>query len=260
LTNADELHYAKVRTFTGSPALVTPDFVDQILIATDTNKIFRANSTATGSIVESLASASNTNNALALDVFTSSPDFPAAAIGQICFDQTNREFWVAVNNAGEPLWASTAKPILTPEPMTVTGANLIYSFGEADQYPEVDLDWQFIFCNTVIEDRSQETDLDVLDCIEVGKDLQTAINTHGPGVYAYSYWTIDPNGVLTSWDRIDVQIYFGGVPTNNVSGDLSSFAVPVGRNGISSQALYLSPFRRLGDMVDVSAQVYLSAQ
>jgi len=257
LTNATDLHYAKVRTFTGSPSLVTPDFVDQILIASDTNKIFRATSTATGDITETQSTSAN-GNGLSINVFSGEPNFPSAAIGEIYFDQSNRDFWVSINNAGEPLWILASKTVPTPEPMT-SGSNLIYSFGEAGQYPEVDLDWQYIYCSTVIEDRNLQTNLDALSCIDVGKDLQTAINTNGAGIYAFTYWVIDPNGVITSSDRIDVDLYFND-PANIVSTDLSSFAIPVYRNGISSQALYLSPFRRLGDYVDMSAVVYLSAQ
>jgi hypothetical protein len=52
LTNPSDLHYAKIRSFTGSPASIAPDFVEQILAATDTNKIYRATGTAAGAMVE----------------------------------------------------------------------------------------------------------------------------------------------------------------------------------------------------------------
>ena len=56
LTNANDLHYAKFRSFTGSPNAIAPDFVDQILTATDTNKIYRATGTSIGALIEMSAS------------------------------------------------------------------------------------------------------------------------------------------------------------------------------------------------------------
>lgn len=47
-----DLHYARLRTFTGNPATITPDFADQILTATDTNKVYRATGTNQGALVE----------------------------------------------------------------------------------------------------------------------------------------------------------------------------------------------------------------
>ncbi len=52
LTNADDLHYAKIRSFTGDPNAITPDFIDQILSATDTNKVYRATGITGGGLVE----------------------------------------------------------------------------------------------------------------------------------------------------------------------------------------------------------------
>jgi len=48
----NDLHYAKLKTFTGNPATITPDFFDQILTATDTNKVYRATGTNQGQLVE----------------------------------------------------------------------------------------------------------------------------------------------------------------------------------------------------------------
>ncbi|MDX2254683.1 MAG: hypothetical protein NW214_04125 [Pseudanabaenaceae cyanobacterium bins.39] len=47
-----DLHYAKLRTFTGSPANITPNFIDQILCATDTNKVYRATGINQGALIE----------------------------------------------------------------------------------------------------------------------------------------------------------------------------------------------------------------
>ena len=52
LTNPNDLHYAKIRTFTGNPSAITPDFADQLLTATDTNKVYRATGTSIGNLIE----------------------------------------------------------------------------------------------------------------------------------------------------------------------------------------------------------------
>lgn len=52
LTNPNDLHYSKIRTFTGNPSAITPDFADQLLTATDTNKVYRATGASTGDLIE----------------------------------------------------------------------------------------------------------------------------------------------------------------------------------------------------------------
>lgn len=55
LINPTDLHFSKFKTFSGSPLAIAPDFADQILAATDTNKVYRATGTAQGAVVELLA-------------------------------------------------------------------------------------------------------------------------------------------------------------------------------------------------------------
>lgn len=52
LTNADDLHDAKIRTFTGDPNLAVPAFIGQMLCNTSTNKIYRATGITTGDLIE----------------------------------------------------------------------------------------------------------------------------------------------------------------------------------------------------------------
>jgi hypothetical protein len=42
LTNADDLHYAKVKRFTDTVLLVQPDFIDQIIVNINTKRIYIA--------------------------------------------------------------------------------------------------------------------------------------------------------------------------------------------------------------------------
>jgi len=50
LNTAEQLHYSKARTFTGSPAVITPDFIDQILVASDTQASYIATGIAQGQL------------------------------------------------------------------------------------------------------------------------------------------------------------------------------------------------------------------
>lgn len=52
LNTADKLHYAKVKTFTGEPSAVTPDFIDQLLVKTETKEQFIATGTNAGQLVK----------------------------------------------------------------------------------------------------------------------------------------------------------------------------------------------------------------
>ena len=54
LTNQDDLHYAKLRSFTGDISLISPDFVDQIFASTDTNRIYRSSGVGLGDLIELL--------------------------------------------------------------------------------------------------------------------------------------------------------------------------------------------------------------
>lgn len=52
LTNPDDLHYAKIRSFTGDPSVVTPDFIGQILIRVDTNETFYSTGITQGQLTK----------------------------------------------------------------------------------------------------------------------------------------------------------------------------------------------------------------
>ena len=52
LTDSSQLHYAKMRSFTGNKNNITPEFIDQLLVATDTNKIYRSTGISQGDIIE----------------------------------------------------------------------------------------------------------------------------------------------------------------------------------------------------------------
>ncbi len=99
LTNPNDLHYAKLRTFTGSPSLITPDFVDQLLSATDTNKTYRATSLTEGGMVELSVQSDNEegNGGSLTTVGIGDPQDTPTAIGQNYFDSASQTEWISVN-------------------------------------------------------------------------------------------------------------------------------------------------------------------
>lgn len=108
LNTADKLHYAKVRTFTGDPALVSPDFADQILVATDTNKIYRATGTTTGQLTQTISEVEQTNQTQlvgsVLGLQTTPVEVAPLFVGQTFFDIDTQTDWIAVHTRSIGGW------------------------------------------------------------------------------------------------------------------------------------------------------------
>lgn len=93
LTNPNDLHYAKIRTFTGDPNAIAPDFIDQILTATDTNKVYRSFGLNNGEIVELLAPS---------NLVTVGGEYPSnqpSSAGSIFFSNWTSELYISVQNS-----------------------------------------------------------------------------------------------------------------------------------------------------------------
>lgn len=95
LTNSDDLHYAKVRTFSGDPNLVTPDFIDQIIASSDLNKVYRAFGLNQGEIVELLSPA----NSNLVEVGNEYPISPPLTAGLIFSAVWASQLYVSVENS-----------------------------------------------------------------------------------------------------------------------------------------------------------------
>ncbi len=104
LTNQEDLHYAKLRAITGDINLVSPDFVDQILASTDTNKIYRASGTSAGDLIE-LLSTPLPPVSVANEWIPITPDLSLQA-GKSYLNQLNYEFFVSL-----PLDATSGQSI-----------------------------------------------------------------------------------------------------------------------------------------------------
>ncbi|PZU92581.1 MAG: hypothetical protein DCE90_18035 [Pseudanabaena sp.] len=55
LNTGEALHFAKLRTFTGLPSQIRPDFVNQLLARADTRQLYLAIGSGLGQIVEIVA-------------------------------------------------------------------------------------------------------------------------------------------------------------------------------------------------------------
>jgi hypothetical protein len=94
IINPNYLHHSKIRTFTDSPASITPDFADQILSASDTNRIYRATGITAGALVELAPAGSGGGGGSSVTV--SPRPYPAASTGgSILFDPNVPAMYVA---------------------------------------------------------------------------------------------------------------------------------------------------------------------
>lgn len=67
LNTADTLHYAKVRTFTGESSAVTPDFINQLLVKSETKEQFVSTGVNAGALVKLSSDGNNSPPPIAID-------------------------------------------------------------------------------------------------------------------------------------------------------------------------------------------------
>ncbi len=189
LTNPDDLHYAKVRTFTGDPAFVYPDFPDQLLVATDTNKVYRANWISEGAVTELVSS-----NANSAQVEFFPPINRPDKAGQFFYDQWEHELYISVANYFDVLWW---KPVHRMQDF------LSCSF--VAQTSDETLNSSATFGLLYSEATPQEIEAgtfdftrDVADNISLGNgvDLSSYLNSYGFGAYTIGYTVSNPNNLI----------------------------------------------------------------
>lgn len=110
LTSPDDLHYAKVRTFTGNPSIVLPDFLDELLVANDTNKTYRAVGTTIGSLVE-LSPQDNQGNQSGSLIVTGlySPSYQPTSVGELYFEILRKRLWISVRANSLSGWVPVSR-------------------------------------------------------------------------------------------------------------------------------------------------------
>jgi len=239
LTNPNDLHYAKARAFTGDPTLVQPDFIDQILFSTDTNKSYRSTGISTGNLIElgsgGSAVAARYGNAPPFNYF--SPLFA----GELFFDSSSNIFFVAVFNQDNLLvWRSTIPRIKVDQ--VVLGNPLVHS-------PEVLIQLSLLFANILPTALASFQPQETID-IDPYSDLSQIFEAYGAGVYIPSVSIVsDPDGENPSLN-LNVEFTSSLTPSN-----INTFLVEnVTFNGYTTRALYLSHSRRQGLDLNVFIQ------
>jgi len=186
LTNPDDLHYAKVRTFSGSPSAVTPDFPDQILIAWDTNKIYRSTWYNQGDLIElKTGGGCAIGNAL--------PSRPTET-GTLFYDQIKGQMYVSVQNSFNDFWW---KPIQASSNfLSATFVNSASADGVTDvlfdlMYSEASIEAieAGLFSNFT------KVALSGIAPTETSIDLSYIFNGTGTGAYILGYSAANPNNV-----------------------------------------------------------------
>lgn len=241
LTNPNDLHYAKVRSFTGDPANLTPDFADELIIATDTNKIYRATDTAQGAIVELVAGGGD-----GITISYTPPEGRPDKEGKMHFDQwANGELYISVANYFGAKWWKPIKPmvntlLVTTEAIT-DDANLnaaaTFCLMYSSLTPAEIEAGSFTFSDVA------QADLGLGDF-----DLTEKLNFLGTGCYAIGYSGGNPNGLSLA---VDINYSLGDVPYGFEVRDSPNSVVV---NGVSV-ARYLHVFAKANSQLHLTAQL-----
>lgn len=241
LTNPDDLHYAKVRTFSGNPASVVPDFVDELLIATDTKKIYRATSTATGGMVELSANQGNSQGN-AVEIGNGIPLSPPTSEGQVYFNSASNLFYCSVNKFGSLIWQSAQPPIKVSGLDLYDGQIINVSANASGNFSV--FHGQFV-TSDVNSLQYESIALENLTEISNGSlyntDLENLINIYGAGLYGFGYNLYDPDSLISSY-RISPNITSSeGFSRRSVDFISSDVVTHLGHR--VDGVLYVSPYR-----------------
>ena len=238
LTN--DLHYARLRTFTGNPASITPDFFDQILTATDTNKVYRATGTNQGQLVELSPPPVLPEQRVLFDQTFPDPQSQTQLLVRVDQNRIYRANgilptdWLEIVGADGSGGGSSAISVGTNPPQNAPdllgqqyfdsrnghlfiaiadGSNLIWrnttppitvytnSFTQPDLSSYSTVSGDWTWFYIDYQLISPETVyFDSYSPLNVGADLESAIAQYGAGCYAAYYDLQDPNGEVSSWD------------------------------------------------------------
>lgn len=295
LTN--DLHYARLRTFTGNPANITPDFFDQILTATDTNKVYRATGTNQGQLVElspppvlpeqrvifdetfpepqsqtqllvrvdqnriyrangilpsdwleivGADGGGGNGGSSAISVGNNPPQNAPTALGEQYFDSRNGHIFVAIADGANLIWRNTTPPIMVLN-QSFDDQGVLY------QYPAAYGRFFWAYCD---HHPTEDVfiDFDIFGWLDAGEDFIQALDLYAAGCYLLSYEMNDPNNEIPSWSIIPNLSFIDQGNISSSSPDRSCFLLTQAYlNGKYLHGFYISPDRRLGAKVNLSA-------
>jgi len=224
LTNPDDLHYAKVRTFGGDPSIVAPDFPNQILIAWDTNKVYRATWYNQGDLVELKTGGS-------VSILNALPTIRPTEKGQLIYvqgslyisvqNQFNDYWWKLVNEPSDFLEATFSNSA-TPYGISTVTFSLMYS--EAS-IAEIEAGLFSNFTKVALADIA-ETATPV--------DLSSVFTSTGAGAYVLGFSASNPSNLnlFTTFSSL--------TPINGFELRNSPYILNVNGNPIGTEYLYFS--------------------
>jgi hypothetical protein len=229
LINPSDLHYAKVRAIQGDPAIVYPDFEDQLIIATDSNRIYRASGTDQGAIVELEAGGDGGGK---ISFFP--PESRPEKEGLFYFDQTQNQLYIAVANyVGDKWW----KPSNGVEGLTGFSATCSMEENSGDEDISSSAFFTLFFSTlspSEIESsaydftRTFATDIQPLATFDLGYWL----NALGTGCYTFGYTANNPSEKLTYTS-------FGAIGGMLSGLELRTSSQPITANGLTISKSYL---------------------
>ena len=233
LTDPTDLHYAKVRSFTGDPTNVSPDFVDELVIATDTNRIYRATGIDSGQLIELVA-----NSGSGVLVGLSSPTTNPEKEGEIFFNQTLAQLFVSVSNSLGVLWW---KPLNYMENICSATISATTDDASINNSAEFSL-WYTPFPPSEIESQAFEFSVAARTGLLVGAvDLSPDLNALGRGCYAIGYSFPAPEGV-----SLLVQASASGVVPDGFELRTSPYVVSA--NGVQITSYFFFSGQSLGNL------------
>lgn len=236
LTNPNDLHYAKVRTFAGDPNLVSPDFADQLLIASDTKKIYTSTSTDQGAIVQLVASMGE-NLAASIELGSAPPIGRPTASGRLYLDVSSNSFYASVLN---PLGVYWWRRIVDLHFFF----NATFSLTQGTVSPS-DLAFCWFYApNSRAEieaapfDFNQQIDY-LFPLPSSSKDFSNLIYSYGPGAYAIGYTQNNPTAFEGKNITTEILATDGGY-YNEMQVAISPYSLSANGLAISSTYLYIS--------------------
>jgi hypothetical protein len=227
LTNPNDLHYAKIKTFTGNSGLITPDFTDQLLSATDTNKVYRATSIAQGGLIELAPTGGGGSTGATIDVGANYPTVAPTATGQSYFASSTQTLYISVTNPlGGYFWQATK------DFGSTIGVNC--SLSTNIQTASVNFKLMFSPYTTAID--VGNFDFTVIAAADiVANDITNVFKEYGTGFYTIGYALDNPDNLplslMTSWNVSALVTV--GIEHRNSLYNLSANGMP-----ISSDYLY----------------------
>jgi len=244
LTNSNDLHYAKVRSFSGEPSTITPDFENQLLISTITNRSYLATGIVQGALIELGGSS-------LVRVGIGTPQTVPLEVGQTYFDSIAKIFYCAIEENNNVVWASTV-PSVKVDSIFASNSNLTgYAANLSSQFR--------LFHSYELTPQSIPFGLDIRNLQDIPfsgdvADFNQILETYAHGVFIFGMDILDWDSVL---DTAEIDLSLSS--NSNIEGaiqnlDIVSLGITDGITFIP-RCLYLNPMRRLQASFDLSLTV-----